>query len=392
VIGTHLEDAEAPRLLRGEFGWWFLGNATTTLLGPNAVGPDGTVGSDADAFLRRAGAFAPRVISAFTLTVLTDTACNLGCGYCFQNQALDAETLRPTARIPRRRLDAGTVGRIVTFARERMASSHLDNLDLVLFGGEPLLNAGACLDLLVGCGELGLRHAALITSGVLLSRRLAVDLYGAGLREVQVTFDGARADHDQIRTKLSGAGTFDTIVANIREASEAVEFAWHLRVNVSHRNADRMGELVEQLAATIDPVRCRISFAWIGDTGLGYGNTLAYSGELRDRFVSWSIGAIGAGFGVAVPGMYRACTTCAEPGGRFGGVVNADGVLYSCWQSAGKAGFEVGTVDAGYADDPGARWVPCGYEFRREDSAGERRFRDEIDVRILDFLHHAGRL
>ena len=45
-------------------------------------------------------------------------------------------------------------------------------------------------------------------------------------------------------------------------------------------------------------------------------------------------------------------------------VVSADGRLYSCWDSAGQADFEVGDLDSGYAPPAqmAERWVSCGYQ------------------------------
>jgi uncharacterized protein len=85
--------------------------------------------------------------------------------------------------------------------------------------------------------------------------------------------------------------------------------------------------------------------------------------------------------------------TCGFRDGRLGATVNADGTLYSCWESAGKPGWEVGTTETGYlpseVTDP--RWVACGYEARAKDPAAAARFQDAVDGQILDYLYSAGR-
>jgi uncharacterized protein len=75
-------------------------------------------------------------------------------------------------------------------------------------------------------------------------------------------------------------------------------------------------------------------------------------------------------------------------------VVNADGTLYSSWMSAGKPGWEVGSIDTGYLDPAGVsdRWVTCGYEYRQADPAQVARFHDRLDGRVLDHLLASGRL
>jgi uncharacterized protein len=394
MIGTRRDDVDAPRLIRSGQGWWHIGNQTWTLLKPDHVAPDGTVRGDVDEVLRENGAYRPRTPRSFSLTVLTSTACNLGCGYCFQNTALDPDGGHRPLRIDRERLDMAAVDRIVEFTADRMSQAGLDKLYLLLFGGEPLLNPRACLALLERTERIGRYFATMTTNGVLLTRRLAVDLYAAGLRGVQVTFDGSREDHDQIRVRHSGSGTFDAIVHNVAQATGAAAFRWNLRINVSHRNFERIGELLGQLDGHVEPDRCTVQFAWVGDAGFGYGNELQHADEVADRFVEWSVAAVQAGYSIARPSMKTTCQICSVPGGRYGAVVNADGTLYSSWQSAGKRGWEVGTVDTGYTDvaEVRERWVTCGYEYEHADSATMDRFHDSVDSRILDYLYATHRL
>ena len=292
MIGTRLDDVDSPRLLRGDSGWWFIGNRTWTLLRPDQVGSDGTIRADAEDFLRAHGAYRPRTHQAFQLTVLTTTTCNLGCGYCFQNTSLEVVNPFRPDRIERERLSSATIARIVDFTRERMDQAGLNSLSVLLFGGEPLLNPKACLELLTATGDIGRDYANMATNGVLLTRGLARDLNEAGLRGAQVTLDGSREDHDRVRVKHSGAGTFDVIMRNVEQASAVTDLRWNLRVNVSHRNAGAIGQLFEQLDGWVDPARSKITFAWVGDTGVGFENALEHGDDVADQFVDWSIQAL----------------------------------------------------------------------------------------------------
>ncbi|MER6397100.1 MULTISPECIES: radical SAM protein [unclassified Kitasatospora] len=394
MIGTRLDEVDAPRLIRSDRGWWFIGNRTWTLLKPEHVAADGRVRPDIDEFLRDAGAYRERTAKSFALTVLTSTACNLGCGYCFQNTGQDPKGGHRPPRINLRRLNTRTIDRIVDFTAERMAQAGLDRLYLLLFGGEPLLNPRGCVELLERCTPLGLATAAMTTNGVLLTGRRAVQLGAAGLRAVQITFDGSREDHDATRVTHAGGGTFDTIVANVAAATEATRLSWNFRVNVSHHNVDRIGALFGQLDGKVDPSRCTFTYAWVGDSGIGYRNDLARARQVEDRFVEWAVEALERGYRFAKPSMRTTCQICSEPGGREGAVINADGTLFSSWQSAGKPGFEVGHVDHGYLETGSVadRWVTCGYEYEQADTEVMTRFQDNVDARILDHLHATGRL
>lgn len=82
------------------------------------------------------------------------------------------------------------------------------------------------------------------------------------------------------------------------------------------------------------------------------------------------------------------CDFCSVEGGRYGAVVNADGALFSCWESAGRRGYAVGTVTGGYDDYPAERWIRCG----AGGPAGLtlRRFTDAVDGRLLDLVRTDG--
>ncbi|MFB7664183.1 radical SAM protein [Kitasatospora sp. NPDC056138] len=394
MIGTRLDDVDEPRLIPSDRGWWFIGNQTWTLLKPEHVGADGELRPDVDGFLRSEGAYRERTAKSFSLTVLTSTACNLGCGYCFQNTGQDPRGGHRPPRIDLRRLSTATIDRIVDFTAERMTRAGLARLYLLLFGGEPLLNPRGCLELLERCAPLGLGVGAMTTNGVLLTRRRAVQLHDAGLRDVQITFDGSRADHDGTRVTHTGGATFDAILANVAAATAATGLRWNFRVNVSHHNIDRIGELFGQLDGRTDPDRCTFTFAWVGDSGIGYRNDLTRARQVEDRFVEWAVEGLERGYRFVRPSMRTTCQICSVPGGRHGAVVNADGTLFSSWQSAGKPGMEVGHVDHGYLD-PGSvpdRWVTCGYDYEQADAEVMAAFQDRVDGRILDYLHTTGRL
>src|SRR5262249_1776503 len=76
----------------------------------------------------------------------------------------------------------------------------------------------------------------------------------------------------------------------------------------------------------------------------------------------------------------RPCAFCAEPGGRTGAVVNADGTLFSCWESVGRPGYEVGTIESGYVDHQPRRWI------RGSRSDRDGRFTDAVDAGLLDLI------
>lgn len=383
------------RLLRGRHNWWFLGPGGVARLGPQHVTDDGELRSPTRHTLRERGLLTVAAERTYSLTVLTSTDCNLGCAYCFQNTSQDLTGGNRPPRISRARLTSQTITSILDFTDRQMAAAGLDRLRILLFGGEPLLNPRGCVELLSRAADHRLTSAWMISNATLLTPPLARQLADLGLRSIQVTFDGDRDDHDRIRTRRSRGGTFDTIVRNVARATEATDIRWILRVNVSHHNHLGIDALVDRLAETLDPGRCAVYFAHVGDVGVGYANQLLHTGELTARFARWHRLALERGFTVNRPRADVPCATCGSGDGRYGAVVNADGTLASCWETAGQPGWEVGTVDDGYlsAQRTGERWISCGDRYRLgESQQALADFRDAVDAALLDDLHATGRL
>jgi uncharacterized protein len=383
------------RILRGERNWWFLGPGGVARLQDSHLTPEGGLRPDAQQRLRDSGLLTPPRRRTYSLTVLTSTACNLGCGYCFQNTGQDPAGGSRPPRIAAARLSSATIATVLDFAGRQMAAAGLERLSVLLFGGEPLLNPRGCVELLTRAADFGLSWAWMISNATLLTPALAQRLATAGLRAVQVTFDGDRDDHDQIRVRRTHGGTFDAIVANIARATAASPLRWTLRVNVSHHNYERIDTLIDRLAESLDSARCAIYFTPVGDVGVGYANDLSRTSALSARFARWQRHALDLGFEVDRPRAAAPCPTCGSGDGRYGAVVNADGTLSSCWETAGQPGWEVGSVADGYlpAATTRDRWIGCGDLYRQhEDARTVTSFRDAVDADLLDYLDQTRRL
>lgn len=384
-------------LVQGKYGWWCRDADLVALLPDGAVSDGEALAPDVESQLRQAGFFGSTPApSTYYMTVLTSTSCNLGCAYCFQNvAAAPAGTHRPP-RIPHRALGEETIESVVRFASTQMAAIGAGGLDILLFGGEPLLNHHGCIWLLERASSIGLIHAEIVTNGVLLTAERGQELERAGLRRVQITFDGDRDDHDGIRVTRRGGATFDRILENMVAVSETTSLPWSIRVNVSERTAGGVASLITRLADHVDPSRCTINFALIEDVGLGYTNEWGPNNETAAQFAAWSVLALDAGFEVPFYGRVAECNYCSKKRGAAGAVINADGTLYSCWESVGKAGWEVGDVADGYlADDAvlDARWVSCDYDTADRDRVAEKAaFKLSVDAAKLDWLYERGRL
>jgi len=396
VKTKRIDDVARERIIRGKDNWWFLGPGGVARLYPKHLTSEGALTPSAERHLRDNGLFTGKKAPSYTLTVLTSTDCNLGCGYCFQNTGQDSSGGNRPPRIAHARLTSGTITRILEFASRQMSAADFERLHIVLFGGEPLLNPRGCTELLARAADYGLVSAAMISNATLLTPALARELVNLKLTSVQVSFDGDHTQHDLIRVRRSGGGTFDSIVENMARVSETVSIRWLLRVNVSHHNSAGIDGLIDALAARLDTSQCHIHFAWVDDVGVGYENEMRPSAKLAQQFFGWHRRAIEAGFAIARPSAQIPCVTCSFDNGQFGAVVSADGSLSSCWETAGRPGWQVGSVVGGYlpAEHAQNRWVSCMDTLLRDVDADleTRAFKNTLDAALLDYLDETGRL
>jgi uncharacterized protein len=70
--------------------------------------------------------------------------------------------------------------------------------------------------------------------------------------------------------------------------------------------------------------------------------------------------------------------------------------LSSCWETAGKPGWQVGSVTDGYLppEQTSDKWVSCAdsWGYTDADEEGVSAFRDQVDAAVLDRLSETGRL
>ncbi len=143
------------------------------------------------------------------LTVLTTSACNLGCSYCFED-GIDLKGF----------MNEEMCQKFLLWADRKMATVRPRVLHLTLFGGEPLLNMKAVyflsrsLDKMTKARGVKL-EISIITNGILLSEELVDILMPLGLKRIKVTIDGNEAAHDSKRHYKNGKGSYRKIMDNL---------------------------------------------------------------------------------------------------------------------------------------------------------------------------------
>lgn len=231
--------------------------------------------------------------NALSLTIMPTLDCNLRCPYCYEFK----KPVHMTEEIEERLLD--------------WVESQFGNkkkITVLWFGGEPLMRRQTMHRvterLQAFSSRIGATYAStLTTNGTLLTSEFLASIPKLAIRAVQITFDGGREDHDKLRFKRNGDGTFDELVERAAEFCDVVppeQCELYIRVNCCDDNAARMRSLLCALPAKVKE-RVTIFFRWIysnkasGDRvfsrDMGAGTVFANMGELCTlaRSLGWNV-------------------------------------------------------------------------------------------------------
>lgn len=179
--------------------------------------------------------------TSLDLTVLTTSACNLGCTYCFE----DGINLKGFMK-------EETCSRVTEWAAWKLDQIRPRILHLTLFGGEPLLNPEAAQLLSRSLHELSRSRGiepqiSIITNGVLLTEKIVEDLLPLGLKRIKVTLDGDEAAHDSKRRYKNGRGSFQAIMKNLLAVKGKAPIS--IGGNFDDTTKDSIPRLLDQLVA-----------------------------------------------------------------------------------------------------------------------------------------------
>jgi len=280
------------------------------------------------------------------ITAVLNFDCNFKCVYCFEGDMKGSHYMTPQ-----------TADRLIGFIDKNLTGNRKD-LQIDFYGGEPLLSPERIRYISEAAAALarergGTFRSALVTNGSLFRRPVAEELAALGLERVRITLDGPAEIHDRSRPFKTGAGSFATIVRNIRETCDRVKIG--LGGNYTRENYRAFVRLLDYLVETglgpdriaaikFDPVMkapahgpsppeyhggcASINEPWIGEADV----------FLREEILKR---------GYRTPKI-RPVTCMVELDHSF--VVNYNGVIWKCPGFLGRAGFEAGDLENGVRD------------------------------------------
>lgn len=280
------------------------------------------------------------------ITAVLNLDCNFACLYCFEGSAKGKLYMSDK-----------TAEQMTDFIKE-LFTENKDSLEMTFYGGEPLLSMGlirsVSTEMKSFAESRGAAYtSALVSNGSLFKREVAEELVGLGLETIKVTLDGPAEIHNKYRPFKSGAGSFDTIIANIKETCDLLKLS--IGGNFEKDNYDKFTLLLDYLEkegitpdklhmVKFDPVSKRHE----GDLSPGDYREgcmsinepwLAQAAEsLREEILK-------RGYDTPKP---RPMFCMAEKTDSY--VINYNGVIYRCPAFVGKKGFDTGDIETGATD------------------------------------------
>lgn len=181
----------------------------------------------------------PSFIKAMCLNIAHD--CNLKCKYCFASEG-DYKG--------ERELMSPEVGKkAIDFVIKNSGPRH--NIEVDLFGGEPLMNFESVKEIMDYAKEQGKLHNKnirfTITTNATLLNDENMEYINQNMGNVVLSIDGRKEVNDKIRTRFDGSGTYDQILPKIKKMAEMRQGnkQYYARGTFTRENLDFFEDVME---------------------------------------------------------------------------------------------------------------------------------------------------
>lgn len=280
--------------------------------------------------------------------------CNLCCDYCYQRTSADSPLKKPHFKP----IDNYPTP-LVKFITKQAAKLNFDNVSVCLLGGEPLLYTEHLFKFLSELQKsIRIEDVSLITNGTLLTQDNLSKFKEFGLSTIQFTFDGGRQEHDTSRIYPNGNGSYDQVITSLQLALANGIHAI-ARINITANNINSIDNLLLELSNLTHQDLLSVYFEFVHDTDY-YTSQSSVFDEYFEKYLDLIRLTKKIGFRMGFPTHNGLCPTCGDATNPKGVVLTSDGSLYSCFDSAGQKGLEVGDCQHDYYLNRTQNWVRCG--------------------------------
>lgn len=170
-----------------------------------------------------------------TFRILTTTACNARCFYCYENN-VKFETMTKKTAVE-----------VIEFIKNN--SSEVNKIVLSWFGGEPLINYEIITFIIEKLKKEipGKEIVSFITTnGLLFTKEVIIEAKEWNLKSIQITLDGLKKTYNKRKNYFSNIDGFTIVLNNIENLLKN-GFGVTIRINYDNDNISEMGDLIKYL-------------------------------------------------------------------------------------------------------------------------------------------------
>jgi uncharacterized protein len=266
------------------------------------------------------------------LTILPTRGCNFNCVYCYEQE-------RPAIH-----MDRQTETGIIKFIK---SNACLKRLNVIWYGGEPLLNFDSIERLSEDILSLGIEYSSkIITNGYLLTPEISKEFERLKINGIQITIDGTKDIHDQRRPLVNKKASYDKIIQNIKYLfSVNDKIKVDIRSNIDRRNSEDYHLFFKQIREELPAERIRTYPGFVSDLT----SNECVSPEFDISSPGFKADFVLNNFykhNIAIDAFhpkYRRHSCVASK--YFAFVIGPEGELYKCWRMVGNQEQVVGNVN-----------------------------------------------
>ena len=168
------------------------------------------------------------------------SACNLNCWYCIENARKNIDNNKFLNEENWQKIKEAIVNDII--------NDETRNVDVVLYGGEPMLNKPMVLNVINDLRDIKNENLkmrlTLISNGTLMD---GADEILKKVDNVQITIDATKENHNYNRPYKNGNGTFDDIYNSLLKYAFLYSDKFILRVNVTIEDYEKVINFMSKL-------------------------------------------------------------------------------------------------------------------------------------------------
>ena len=284
--------------------------------------------------------------SQIDITFAPSLRCNMHCDYCFQNEI---RAHGETGVIDRNGIDS-----TIEFIKKQANRNNVETLNLIWFGGEPLLNVELLKDFTKRLKQSLLASVKLntkiITNSILLTPSLLHLLIAeCDLKSVQISIDGGKERYS--KTRGISADLFDRVIDNVIMCSESIETI--VRLNISPVNISELFQFIKDISSRIknkNNIRFKISEIINYSRNNKLSIPVFQPGDFRRIYRKFSIYIKQMGFNIEcyyIEKFYPIGCKYFLPNNY---AIDPYGNLYKCEHHFGEGAYIVGTVEDGLVE------------------------------------------